>query len=152
VKLGGSLMRPHQGLQTTEARGREEGCGGRRRRISRRRSSTSSGGPTQPARCRGSVQRPRLTRMELGMQPQAGAAGHSVSNLTRLDLRTAARAALVVHSGDVLGVDLGWTQPHRGGVTLSRVSACGFVRMGTFSFLRLWSSTGAHQHQAVELI
>jgi hypothetical protein len=33
-----------QRLQTREARGREEGCGGRRRRISESRSSHSSGG------------------------------------------------------------------------------------------------------------
>jgi hypothetical protein len=31
-------------LQTAEARGREEGCGGRRRKISQSRSSSSSGG------------------------------------------------------------------------------------------------------------
>jgi hypothetical protein len=35
--------RRRQRVQTREARGREDGCGGRRRRISERRSSLSSG-------------------------------------------------------------------------------------------------------------
>jgi hypothetical protein len=36
-------MRLRQRLQTADARGRDEGCGGRRRRISQRMSSSSSG-------------------------------------------------------------------------------------------------------------
>jgi hypothetical protein len=39
----GSEMRRRQRLDTREARGREDGCGGRRRRISDSRSSSSSG-------------------------------------------------------------------------------------------------------------
>jgi hypothetical protein len=39
----GSATRRRQRLQTREARGSEEGCGGTRRRISPRRSSSSSG-------------------------------------------------------------------------------------------------------------
>uniref|UniRef100_A0A0D3HB15 Uncharacterized protein n=1 Tax=Oryza barthii TaxID=65489 RepID=A0A0D3HB15_9ORYZ len=41
-KPGSETMR-RQRLQTTEARGREDGSGGRRRRISERRTSSSSG-------------------------------------------------------------------------------------------------------------
>jgi hypothetical protein len=39
----GSEARLRQGLETAEARGRDEGSGGRRRRISERRSLSSSG-------------------------------------------------------------------------------------------------------------
>ncbi|KAI4979355.1 hypothetical protein ZWY2020_016108 [Hordeum vulgare] len=43
-RKAGWESRLRQRLQTREARGREDGCGGRRRRISESRSSSSSGG------------------------------------------------------------------------------------------------------------
>jgi hypothetical protein len=47
-----SETRRRQRVQTREARGREDGCGGRRRRISERRSSLSSGGAGEVGRWR----------------------------------------------------------------------------------------------------
>jgi hypothetical protein len=90
--------------------------------------------------------------MDLGMQARAAAAGHSVSNLTRLDLRTAAWAAPVVHSDDLLtGVDLGMEVVRFLDTATQEWSGVGFPLLWFsshghfFSFVRLWSSTGAHQ-------